>query len=97
MVRCFESAEPRASAPRSIVLAHEMSESSLKDKKTPSTAPAVGASGPRARLGDLLVNAEIVERKVVEKTVTEARSRHERLGEALSRQGIVEPIDIWFY
>ncbi|HRI71660.1 MAG TPA: hypothetical protein PK156_45825 [Polyangium sp.] len=43
------------------------------------------------------MNGGIVEREVVEKTVTEARARHERLGEALSRQGIVEPIDIWFY
>lgn len=60
---------------------------------SPSVAPEAAAARPR--LGDLLVNAGIVERPVVERAAAEARAHHERLGEALSRQGLVETVDVY--
>lgn len=50
--------------------------------------------GPRPRLGDPLVNTGIVERAVIEKSVNDAYASR-TFGETLTRQGIVEPIDIY--
>lgn len=71
---------------------------SKKPEQASSTASAsvtANANAPRARLGDLLVNAGIVERPAVERAAVDARVHHERLGEALTRQGLVETIDVY--
>lgn len=74
-----------------------MSDSSMPEQMAAApTAPATSSSpAQRLRLGDLLVKAGIIERDAVEQAATDARVHHERLGEALTRQGIVEPIDVY--
>ncbi len=79
------------------MLARIMSESSTTE---PATAGATASStttaaNPRPRLGDLLVNAGLAERAVVEQIAVDARAHKERLGESLTRHGIVEPIDVY--
>jgi type IV pilus assembly protein PilB len=80
-----------------MMLAVRMSESKNSTQTPLGAAPNVASnvSDQRPRLGDLLVKAGIVERSIVERIALEARAHHERLGEALSRQGIVEPIDVY--
>ncbi len=70
----------------------------MPDSKTPTQPPPVAptaASPHHARLGDLLVNAGLVERPAVEKAAVEARGRHEKIGESLARQGLVELTDVY--
>jgi len=74
-----------------------MSDFQKKDLGTPSSTPSAPSltGSARARLGDLIVNAGLAERSAVEQAAAEARSHHERIGETLTRQGIVEATDIY--
>lgn len=76
-------------------MAEKKSEQSASEgTPTPITGPIQRGKIPSSkhpRLGDLLVNAGIVERSAVEQAALDARAHHERLGDARTRQGIVEP------
>ena len=94
MVRRRRSALP--SSARSIMLKACMSEKT-SEPTLPAAAPNITpyTASRRPRLGDLLVDTGIVERSLLERTAVEARAHHERLGETLIREGIVESIDIY--
>lgn len=74
-----------------------MSESSKNEQPIvgATTGVTTNASTQRQRLGDLLVNAVLAERTVIEQIAADARAHNERLGESLTRHGVVEPIDVY--
>jgi len=73
----------------------------MAEKKSERTSPgaasnvATNTGVRRTRLGDLLVNGGLVERSIVEGAAIDARAHHEKLGDALTRQGIVEATDVY--